>query len=244
MPSLFAFGDSFILGDLDDFKDHSQDYLERIEFLKYNVSFVSHLSKYYELGYENLAVRGSGNFPQLDKLIRHLEDGFINEGDIVLFGITTLSRDRINILDVRKVKSYDFGPILVDRELVVRHIEKIAKYDLFYILSILDSIRTKHKIKIFAFNIFDNIHSFCKDADPSFYDFDFYFGRSFISNTLIDIVNDTWGQNISHPYHTQLNIPQPYRAFYTKHNHFSVLGHAKVFRWFCNQRIIDKLLNG
>jgi hypothetical protein len=246
MTKLFAFGDSFIVGDQDDFTNLRglKDYNEHIEFLKTNISFVSLLAKHYNLEYHNFAVRGSGNFPQIDKILQCFDQKMINEGDVILFGITTLTRDRVNLLDHTKVKSWDYGPTVIDRDLVPRGINDIMRYDLFYILSVLDRIRSTYKVKILAFNIFDNLYSWCGYVDLDIYDFDFLLGGKSFGNTLVDIVNDSWGKLTRHPYHDRLIAPDGYERFYTKNKHFSVAGHCKVFEWFVNEKIIDKLIYG
>lgn len=246
MNKLFAFGDSFIVGDQDDFDNpvaYPEDYNERLEFLKYNISFVSLLAKHYNLEYHNFAVRGSGNFPQIDKILQCLDQKLINKGDIILFGITTLVRDRVNLLEYFKIKLRSWGPTMVDRDLVPDRINDIIRYDLFYILSILDRIRSKYKVKILAFNIFDNLYSYCENIDSNIYDFDFFLNGKFPGNTLVDIVNDSWGKLTRNPYHDKLIIPDGYARFYTTNKHFSVAGHFKIFDWFVDQKIIDKFIS-
>ena len=98
--TLHAFGDSFIVGDQDDFlHNHNMTYDERVEYLKNNVSFVSILAKHYGYSLKNQSERGSGNFPQLDRLWLNLTNGVIKEGDIVLFGLTTFIRDRFQLIN-------------------------------------------------------------------------------------------------------------------------------------------------
>ena len=78
MIKLHAFGDSFVSGDQDDFihdhhpshpPTHNMEYHERDQYLKYNVSFISLVAKQLNFDFENYSDRGSGNIPQLDRLI-------------------------------------------------------------------------------------------------------------------------------------------------------------------------------
>lgn len=253
MRKIFAFGDSFIVGDQDDFlheleknekPTHSMEYAERVEYLKYNVSFVSQLSKYYKLDLENYAVRGSGNFPQLDKVLQLVQTGRIKENDIILFGMTTLLRDRFSIIEFKRVNSNNYGPCMIDRDLLNDEMILILRNDLFYILSTLEIIRLKFNVNVYAYHIFDNLRS--KDPNINFdvFQFENIMDPEFYNNSLIDIVNDSWNKKITHPYHTQLIVPHGYESFYTKNKHFSIQGQAKVFDWFLNNKILDRFIDG
>ena len=84
---LHAFGDSFVVGDQDEKDDKNKEYL------KYNVSFVSIIAKHFGIELVNYSESGSGNFSQLDKLFLNLKYGTIQKNDVVLFGMTSTSRD-------------------------------------------------------------------------------------------------------------------------------------------------------
>ena len=89
---IHAFGDSFVVGDQDDFvhdhpagvvPDHNMGYDDRLEFLKYEVSFAAIIAKNYNQQMKNYAVRGSGNLPQIDRLFNELVAGTIAPDDII-----------------------------------------------------------------------------------------------------------------------------------------------------------------
>ena len=230
-----AFGDSFIVGDLDDFDQYKDSFSTRLEYLKYNVSFASKLAKELNFDFVNYAERGSGNFPQLDRLFLNILNGNIKEGDVVLFGITTVFRDRNSLIEFKKVSDYGYGPCMVDRETFINDSQAIAELDFLYTISILENLKTKFNLNLRAINIFDNVFSFSKG--PVYKKFE---SPILIScgektgNTLVDILNDTWGTNQSHPYHTNLKVPKGYESLYTKYKHPSISGHEKISQWFLN----------
>jgi hypothetical protein len=255
--TLHAFGDSFIVGDQDDFlhqKDpnvkptHKMQYSERLHFIKYNISFVSILAKHYRYDLENYAVRGSGNYPQLDRLWAKLTEGKIKSGDIVLFGLTTMERDRVLL------HRYSFdstvneftGPCLIDRDLIskeqmVANGERpILERDFYYITATLTQLSEQFNVPIIKFNLWDNalynsseqIKNVCKVKD--------FVGYDVPGNTVIDILNDTWGTPTIHPFHTDLKIQPAYEHLYTYYRHPSVEGHKKIAQWWIDNQIIEK----
>jgi len=236
---IHAFGDSFVVGDQDDFLDdkntmldptHGMNFGERIKFLKYNVSFVALIAKELNVELINHAERGSGNFPQLDKLWLACNNNQINTGDMVLFGMTTTTRDRIGCSSIEKTTSKNYGEFLVDRQLINSHDHgTIGIIDQFYILSVLEKISKLFKVRIIKFNLFDNPSDYTDMNNINFADF---IGSDVKGNTLIDIINDTWGDGIKNPYHDQLIIKQGYEQYYTSKKHPSVLGHQKIANWF------------
>jgi hypothetical protein len=222
---IHAFGDSFVVGDQDDYigdantdpdstPAHNMNEQERTEYLKYHVSFVSLIARHLGQNLKNHAVRGSGNFPQLDLLFRALCNQEIGKNDLVLFGITTGIRDRAGLLDYNNL----------NKALSVLHlgnwknIDDIPVVDQYYIISVLSQLSQSFGVRIIKFNLFDQA------LDHRFEDY--------LSGTLIDILNDTYGQNIQHPYHDQLTIAPGYEKFYTHKKHPSVLGHQKIAHWF------------
>ncbi len=237
---LVAYGDSFVMGDQDDFvhevkrPTHSMGYDERTEYLRYNVSFPSLISKHFKISCINRAERGSGNYPQLDKLYFDLESGIINSGDLILFGITTVTRDRISLGNFKRVTSTDHGECLIDRKMINSYnTDKIGEIDLFYILSILQTLSKCYSVNIISFNIFDIPLSHLEIV-PARFNFENYIGWNIKGNSLIDILNDTWGESKYHPYHTDLKIPQGYENYYTIKKHPSIDGHKKISNWFIN----------
>ncbi len=237
---IVAYGDSFVMGDQDDFAHevkkptHSMGYEERVEYLRYNVSFPSLISKHFGISCINRAERGSGNYPQLDKLYLDLESGVINKNDLVLFGITTVTRDRISLGNFERSTSASYGECLIDRKMLNSHnTNKIGEIDLFYILSILHTLSKCYSVNILCFNIFD-IPLAHLETIPSQFNFENYIGWNIKGNSLIDILNDTWGETKYHPYHTYLKVPQGYENYYTIKNHPSIEGHKKISNWFIN----------
>jgi hypothetical protein len=243
---LHAFGDSFVVGDQDDFYNdpntsktnpptHGMSYNERLEYIKYNVSFVSIIAKHLKLDLINFAERGSGNYPQIDRLLINLLNGKIKAGDLVFFGITTLVRDRLQLIDFKKSYSSDYGPCLIDRELLNQSdMDQICKIDLLCILSILERLSKTYNIKILTFNLFTNILTDMSDEDKLPYNIENNIFLTKEGNTLIDILNDTWGQVTNHPYHDRLEIPSKYEYLYTNKKHPSIEGHKKIASWWIN----------
>jgi hypothetical protein len=242
MSRIIAFGDSFVVGDQDDFgpadinynpkfpPTHNMPPIEREEYLKNNVSFAAIIAKKLNCEFLNKAGRGHSNFYQLDRLMRIIYNGLLTEKDTILFGITTTYRDRRS-LSVNNKGINDNG--LVENQ----NLSFVEIFDLFYIISALDQISKKYKVNIIKFNLFDNpLYSF-EDHLNSFdkiLETDNFLGHQFNNNTLVDILNDTWGQNYNKrpPYHTELTVSDAYKKYYTWNNHPSILGHQKIADWF------------
>lgn len=227
-----AFGDSFIVGDLDDFDQTTDSFDQRLKYLKYNISFASGIAKHLNMDFENYAERGSGNFPQLDKLVLNILNGNIKSKDYVLFGMTTVYRDRNSLIEFSKVSDYGVGPCMVDRETFVNNMQSIAELDFFYIINLLESIKVKYDLNLKVINIFDNVFSFSKNQNSLLSESPILISCNATGNTLIDILNDTWGTDQRHPYHTRLTIPFGYEHLYTKQKHPSIEGHQKILNWF------------
>ena len=246
MTRILAFGDSFVLGDQDDFGPqdfnynpnipitHNMEYGERVTFLKNNVSFASLIAKNFNYDYLNFAMRGLGNFVQLDLLIKFIKDGNLKPDDIILFGLTSNGRDRLSLLmNHHKSKKTDSLPSIISHE-ITHDWELVEQYDCFYVLSILNNISNKYKIPIIKFNLFSNtLYNVTGILD---YSSDNYIGLGLPNNTLIDILNDTWGQpnDKKHAYHTELTIAEGYEHLYTWNKHPSIEGHKKIADWMLN----------
>lgn len=229
MSRIIAFGDSFVVGDLDDFgkndvnynpkfpPSHNMGYEERLEYLKYNISFVSIIAQKLNKELLNLASRGSSNFNQLDQLLFFISSGNLKPNDMIMFGITTTYRDRFSLQPTIKNT-----PV------------HLTTLDLIYVLSILDSISKKYAVPIIKFNLFDNPTI----GLPNSFDFDFcfenYIGWDLKANTLTDIINDTWGDSVDkkYPFHTQMKVKEDYEQFWTWNRHPSIEGHKKLADWF------------
>lgn len=250
MTKLFAFGDSFVVGDLDDFGEndcnynpnyppqHNMGYDERLNYLKYNVSFASLLAKHFNLEFENLAERGSSNYLQLDRFSLLISKGKIKPNDIVLFGITHSSRDRLSLIEHQNSPEVGtLGVIFHEIRTDPEKLYMIEHFDFFYILSVLESFKKKYRVNILAFNLFYNtVHS----GESLDYEFNFLLGSEYKNNTLVDLINDTWGSNLikNNTYHTHMDIPKGYESFYTWNKHPSELGHKKIKEWFV-RHILD-----
>ena len=232
---LHAFGDSFVFGDQDDAGPSlSTCPPEYPEYLKNEVSFVSHIARHLNVPLNNHARSGSGCFPQLDKLTMALQAGDIVPGDLVLFGLTAMSRERASCIYHSKATSNDWGESMVDRELLLNgELHQLLELDYFYILCILDKLREKFGVKILAFNLFDTpLDHLTKKKGDLFIFTDFVGGVCGRGNTLIDILNNTWGMPTRHCMHTVLNVPPGKENLYTPNKHPSIEGHRKIAQWF------------
>ena len=112
MKRILAFGDSFVVGDQDDFgpqdfnynpeypPTHNMSYDDRFEYLKNHVSFVALLAKEFDCSLINFAERGCGNYVQLDKLLAFIEEGkLFSEQDKTL---TTRALSNLKVFDYKK----------------------------------------------------------------------------------------------------------------------------------------------
>lgn len=241
MVKLHAFGDSFVLGDQDDFLEelpknikptHNMNYDTRINYLKHNVSFAKLIANHYDLDYENYACRGSGNYPQLDKLWINLTNGNIKQNDIVLFGITTAARDRIQSIYFDKSISHTHGEVLMHRDLLLNgNNNHIFQMDLFYILSILESMSKQFNIKIIKLHLFDNSMDYGNDDLVKYYNFTDYIGNGIKGNTTVNIINDTWGKPSAFCPNHDYDILNGYENYWTRKHHPSIDGHRKIADW-------------
>ena len=166
----------------------------------------------------------------------NLLSGNIKENDIVLFGFTTIGRDRIQAMFCEKVVDYHQGEHIIDRVFLntAEHSD-IFESDYFYIHSVLESISKRFNIRIIKFNLFDNPLDYSNKEVKKLYDFTDFIGHDNSNNTLIDILNDTWGNRIRYlkeSDHTLLKIQPGYEKYYTRLNHPSVEGHKKIAAWF------------
>lgn len=239
---IHAFGDSFVVGDQDDFLhesevvNHNMEYNDRLYYLMYNVSFAALIAKEIGQEFTNHAQRGSGNYPQLDILMQKILDGTITKDDTVLFGITTMCRDRQSLVEFEKVASNAWGPCMIDRDLIYSDIDKVALLDQFYVLTVLETISIIYDVKIIKFYLFDtlripkNIINFMPSN---------FVGFNKSGATLIDILNDTWGSGEDMGYHSEITIPLGYENMYSSGKHPSIDGHKKIARWFLDRGIVQ-----
>ena len=245
---LHAFGDSFIVGDQDDFlhevpnATHGMLWDERLAYLKTQISFVAILAQHYGYDLKNYAERGSGNYPQIDRLWLNLINGNIAEGDIVLFGITTTIRDRFMLHEVDRCTSDRVGPFMVEQTLIAKHSDRqrLLELDYFYILSLLDQLSQKFKIKIIKFNLFDNSLDHATSRTTDVCQVDDFVGWATPGNTLVDILNDSWGQGVFYTFaHEEIKIPKGHEHLYTIKKHPSIEGHKKIANWWILNNIMS-----
>lgn len=188
---IHAFGDSFVMGDQDDFLEetkwidqptHGMAHYDRVQYLRHNVSFASHIACRLNAELINYAVGGCGNQMQIDYLYNETLAGNISADDIVLFGFTTSWRGRVLIRPAaeRAGLLINLGDnSFNDEELICR--------DCLYAHVLTSKLQQQYQFKLIAFNLFHNV------TDSS----EFYkhlLGYQYPTNTLIDILNDTWGQ--------------------------------------------------
>lgn len=245
---LHAFGDSFIVGDQDDFlhevptATHGMQWSERLEYLKTQISFVSILARHYGYDLKNYAERGSGNYPQIDRLWTNLINGNIKHGDLVLFGITTTIRDRFMLHEVDRCTSDKFGAFMVDRNLLDKNSDRqrLLELDYFYILSLLDQLSKKFNIRIIKFNLFDNSLDHANSTITDLCQVDDFVGWATPGNTLVDILNDSWGHGVFYTFaHEEIKIPAGYEYLYTAKKHPSIQGHKKIADWWILNNIVS-----
>lgn len=243
MARILAFGDSFVLGDQDDFgkpsnyhpdfpPTHGMTYPERKEYLKYNVSFVSLIAKHLNVDIVNCSERGASNYQQLDQLMSLVHNGSLASGDVILFGFTTIGRDRISVA----ARNKDTRTNLINDNLIESgEWDSIEYFDFFYILSVLDSLANTYQVPIIKFNLFDNLLNKNIKTGIKFPSKDFI-GFELENNLLIDILDDTWGSDTKRArlYHTELTPDTEHQKYYTWNRHPSILGHEKIADWFLN----------
>lgn len=246
--TLHAFGDSFIVGDQDDFLHdvpdaaHGMPWNERLVYLKTQVSFVAILAQHYGYDLKNHAERGSGNYPQLDCLWARLVDGTIKLGDVVLFGITTTIRDRFVLNDFEKSTGQNHGPCLVDRALVSKYADRqrILELDFYYLVTLLDRLEDQFGIKIIKFNLFDNSLDHATQQIKELCRVKNFVGHEVAGNTLVDILNDTWGSGIAHTFaHQEVPVTPEHDHLYTVNRHPSIEGHKKIANWWILNNILS-----
>jgi len=227
---IWAYGDSFVAGD-QDIKGRVDAIPEYQDYNRYNVSFSSVLAKKLNCELTNRAVSGCSNFSQIDKLIE--DSKHIESDDIVLFGITSFYRDRPKIsVYFKDLIPKTQGPALGDRELLLNSdLAVIGSYDIFYTLSIIDSIEKIKNIKIIKFNAF---HNFMDDCNiKHLMKFNNFISLHQPSNTLINLLDNTWGKidGTNFVDHSKWSPPEKYRENFTRQSHPSIIGHKKIANW-------------
>jgi hypothetical protein len=110
--------------------------------------------------------------------------------------------------------------------------------DYYYILSVLDRLSEKFNVRIVKVNLFNNLVDDSPHHNINLFNYGDLLGSDVKGNTLIDILNDTWGKGISNPYHDSLEVPPGYEHLYTIKKHPSVEGHKKIAQWFIDNKVV------
>lgn len=214
---IWAYGDSFTAGDQDVPQSHS-NYLEISKKEKYEISYVAQLAKLFASELENKAKPGSGNFPQLDLLIQDLSN--IEDEDLVIFGITTSTRDRGNIItrgdNPLLSPSWGHSTIHPDIEL-----NRIWENDQLITISVLDKIAEMGKFKLIYFYVFHK----------TIEDYDYCSNNLLFKETLVDVLTDFKFVGYGNPGHKYDMIPEEYKKYFTEKYHPSPEGHIKFAKW-------------
>jgi hypothetical protein len=247
IKKIHAFGDSFVSGDQDDFKHdhhpkhppiHGMEYHERDQYLKNNVSFIALVAKHFGYDFENYSDRGSGNMPQIDRLLLACKADKIKPNDMVFFGMTTFVRDRLSVVDVDFIKSTQRGSAIIDKAIIKSddRNEIVIELDIISILLLIDNIARKFNFQYKCMYLFDNVYTL-NFKNPLYERIEFpnLIGHKVRGNTTIDIINDTWGKGLLHEANMHiLDVKPEYEQFYTAYRHPSVLGHQKIASWLIN----------
>lgn len=254
MTRILAFGDSFVAGDQDDFitRDranaskfsaaHGMDDETRLEFLKNNINFAALIAKHFGTEFVNHADSGSSNYRQLDRLMQVLHQGELRSTDVIMFGITTTTRDRLSLTHAWKpglhhnlMHNWKSGLHNMVDVCIQGHNnwDLLELHDTFFILAILDSVSKQYNVPIIKFNLFDNLFNTGVTTKISYPQTDFM-GWGFKNNTLFDILDDTWCLDVIKPriLHIDSEPEEQYKKFYTWNKHPSILGHEKIKDWF------------
>ena len=245
MTRILAFGDSFVA-------DESQD----------SLSFAARLAKHFDCEFENYADNGSSNHRQLDRLLYLAHTNKLTANDVILFGLTSTSRDRRGLTDTwvtathhNMLNSWKSGlSNLVDVCIRGHHNWDLIEFnDLFFILSTLECVGTQYQIPVIKFNLYDNLFR-SKIPTGISYPHNNFLGWEFKNNTLMDILDDTWATDVDRPRAFKAEIvPGPeYEKFYSDRKQTnwakiyvrppSSLGHEKLYQWFLNNISWNEIL--
>jgi hypothetical protein len=239
---IWAYGDSFVAGD-QDIPGRIDAIKEHADYNKDNISFISHLANMLEIEYVNRAVSGSGNFPQVDKLLTDTRS--FEKQDIILFGITSTWRDRFSLpTQYPAILEKNRGPFLIDLDLYEsKSFDLIPIFDLLYVTNMLDAIEKNYGIRIFKFNCFHDVYIESDEHFKNFFNPSNYIGFGKIGNTLTDILMDSWDRDSkSNHDHAAIKISKNQKRFFTVKNHPSLLGHKKLAEWFYNYLKNNKIV--
>lgn len=235
MTVFWCFGDSFVVGEQDD--EHTYpSWDQRIREVKNEVSFVSHIARHHGWHLENHAERGSGNWPQLDRLTSLVLRGQISSDDQVMFGMTTFTRDRLCLIgEYGTVLDPGRGECMISRNLALSEPGSVLVMDYVYVMSVLEQISQRWNIPVRCLHLWDCPLDSQQARDPRLSS-EIKIGHcQGTAVTTVDMINDTWGRDWYHPIHTELKIPKDRRKYYTRLRHPSVLGHHKISQWLLSR---------
>jgi hypothetical protein len=234
--TLHVFGDSFVVGiqhkTENIFPSYITSHYEKVDYLKYNISFSSILAKHFNYKLINYAEEASGNLPQIDLLFSNIDK--IQKDDLIMFGLTSTNRDRASVLEFKEFHDRKEGQKIVHKSSL--ELDSLAITDFYYILSILESIEKRFDLKIIKFNLFHN--PLYKNFNPIF-NFNNFIDINKPCNTLVDMLVGNYDG--IEPILTK-DIPRPaqnvfetldteQKQFFCIDMHPNKLGHIKIAQW-------------
>lgn len=186
-----------------------EDYLEYVDYCNSH-SFIGLLCQQHNINAKNHAVPGASNTNQIMKFYSLLANKQIRPDDIIFFCLTSVVRD-IYYTYERFGKQFDslyryffdHDQVELDKKKDVQYAQLLT-YSYFSTLSVIHSISKQWPC--IAINGFINPFTIAAslNADPLFeevqnlynsLDTNFLIGSSFLSNTLVDILIDNFGNN-------------------------------------------------
>jgi hypothetical protein len=229
---IWAYGDSFVAGDQDIPGQNNADE-NVLEHNRYNVSFASVLAKHIGVELINRAIPGCSNFVQLDRF--WMDASNISPDDLVIFGLTTAWRDRFQIpwqapgyLAEFKGDGLVYKPLLYNED----DRNRVSVADLFYVLSTVEQLAKVYNLNVVKFNLFHNCLQEASKEDNDKFKFDKFIGQGIQGNTLIDMLTDNWGSNISRMSdHSKWDPDNNYKHLFTAKSHPNVDGHKLIAKW-------------
>ena len=219
MSSLFVFGDSFTYG----MKESETHYEERHEGrLKH--CFVNLIGKHYNLNVENYSQPGTSNHIQTAELFKNLITKKIKSNDVILFGITSPSRNP-EVLDYR-------GNHYIDRYLFsyFNTLMQINNYSEYFLRNILviklfeDPVVRHHIAATPKQYSQKDIFDYIKNLKPTY----------FIPFTTVDILLDNFKELPNHLHHENLKLDSNYKRYFQPKGHPSEQGHIKIAEYIIN----------
>jgi hypothetical protein len=93
-------------------------------------------------------------------------------------------------------------------------------------------------VPIFKFNLFTNALYQASEQIKKICEVKDFIGYNVLGNTVVDILNDTWGQTTTHPHDHKITVRPEHEYLYTYYRHPSVEGHKKIAQWWIDNNII------